>query len=91
MQALLEHLFITQSTLYSLIAVLLVAFPRIAGAGGVDFTRHGTDGGLGALIVAKRRASIFGMLAGSIIGCLMGDCSFVLAAALKSRYTAGLL
>lgn len=45
MQALLEH-FILQSALYSLIAVLLVAF-GVAGAGWPDSARYRDDGGAG--------------------------------------------
>ncbi len=49
MQALLER-FITQSTVYSLMAVLLVAFLESLALVGLDSTRYGADGGLGALI-----------------------------------------
>lgn len=47
MQALLEH-FITQSTVYSLMAVVLVAFLESLALVGFDSTRYGADGGAGS-------------------------------------------
>lgn len=88
MQALLEH-FITQSTLYSLIAVLLVAFPESLALVGLILPGTVLMAGLGALIGSGELN--FGMRLVGIIGCLMGDwISFWLGWRFKSRYTAGL-
>lgn len=90
MQALLEH-FITQSTLYSLIAVLLVAFLESLALVGLILPGTVLMAGLGALIGSGELNFWHAWLVG-IIGCLMGDwISFWLGGALKSRYTAGLL
>lgn len=88
MQALLEH-FITQSALYSLIAVLLVAFTESLALVGLILPGTVLMAGLGALIGSGELN--FGMRLVGIIGCLMGDwISFWLGWRFKSRYTAGL-
>lgn len=71
MQALLEH-FITQSVMYSLIAVALVAFLESLAL--VGLILHGTVmmAGLGALIGSGEVNFWQAWLAG-IIGCLLGD------------------
>lgn len=71
MQALLEH-FITQSTLYSLIAVLLVAFLESLALVGLILPGTVLMAGLGALIGSGELNFWHAWLVG-IIGCLMGD------------------
>lgn len=90
MQALLEH-FITQSTLYSLIAVLLVAFLESLALVGLILPGTVLMAGLGALIGSGELNFWHAWLVG-IIGCLM-ETGFRSGwgGALKSRYTAGLL
>ncbi|EAR9308171.1 TPA: DedA family protein [Salmonella enterica subsp. salamae serovar 35:g,m,s,t:-] len=71
MQALLEH-FITQSALYSLIAVLLVAFLESLALVGLILPGTVLMAGLGALIGSGELNFWHAWLVG-IIGCLMGD------------------
>ena len=71
MQALLEH-FITQSTVYSLIAVLLVAFLESLALVGLILPGTVMMAGLGALIGSGEVNFWQAWLAG-IIGCLLGD------------------
>ncbi|MGS9235749.1 DedA family protein, partial [Salmonella enterica subsp. enterica serovar Infantis] len=68
MQALLEH-FITKSTLYSLIAVLLVAFLESLALGGLILPGTVLMAGLGALIGRGALHFWHAWLVG-IIGCL---------------------
>ncbi len=63
MEALLEH-FITQSATYSLAAIALVAFFRVAGAGRADPARHGNDGGAGRADWQRRSQFLAGMVSG---------------------------
>lgn len=87
MQALLEH-FITQSTVYSLMAVVLVAFLESLALVGLILPGTVLMAGLGALI-GSGELSVWHWLAG-IIGCLMGDwISFWLGWRFKSRCIAG--
>lgn len=72
MQALLEH-FITQSTLYSLIAVLLVAFLESLALVGLILPGTVLMAGLGALIGSGER------LAGGYYRLSDGRLDFVLA------------
>ncbi|MCF3900200.1 DedA family protein, partial [Salmonella enterica subsp. enterica serovar Weltevreden] len=67
-----EH-FITQSTLYSLIAGLLVAFLESLALVGVMLPGTVLMAGLGALIGSGELNCWHAWLEG-IIGCLMGDC-----------------
>lgn len=76
MQALLEH-FITQSTLYSLIAVLLVAFTESLALVGLILPGTVLMAGLGALIGSGELN--FGMLAGGYYRLSDGRLDFVLA------------
>ncbi len=86
MQALLEH-FITQSTVYSLMAVVLVAFLESLALVGL-ITRYGADGGAGTLIGSGELSFWHAWLAG-IVGCLLGNwISFWLGWRLKSQYVA---
>jgi membrane protein DedA with SNARE-associated domain len=71
MQALLEH-FITQSTVYSLMAVVLVAFLESLALVGLILPGTVLMAGLGALIGSGELSFWHAWLAG-IIGCLMGD------------------
>lgn len=71
MQALLEH-FITQSTVYSLLAVLLVAFLESLALVGLILPGTVMMAGLGALIGSGEVNFWQAWLAG-IIGCLLGD------------------
>lgn len=71
MQALLEH-FITQSTVYSLMAVLLVAFLESLALVGLILPGTVLMAGLGALIGSGELSFWYAWLAG-IIGCLLGD------------------
>ncbi|ENT2993631.1 TPA: DedA family protein [Raoultella planticola] len=71
MQALLEH-FITQSTVYSLIAVMLVAFLESLALVGLILPGTVMMAGLGALIGSGDVNFWQAWLAG-IIGCLLGD------------------
>ncbi len=71
MQALLEH-FITQSVMYSLIAVALVAFLESLALVGLILPGTVMMAGLGALIGSGEVNFWQAWLAG-IIGCLMGD------------------
>lgn len=71
MQALLEH-FILQSALYSLIAVLLVAFLESLALVGLILPGTVMMAGLGALIGSGELNFWHAWLAG-IIGCLLGD------------------
>ena len=71
MQALLEH-FITQSTVYSLMAVVLVAFLESLALVGLILPGTVLMAGLGALIGSGELSFWYAWLAG-IIGCLMGD------------------
>lgn len=71
MQALLEH-FITQSTVYSLMAVVLVAFLESLALVGLILPGTVLMAGLGALIGSGELSFWHARLAG-IIGCLMGD------------------
>ncbi|VDZ80926.1 DedA family integral membrane protein [Salmonella bongori] len=71
MQALLEH-FITQSALYSLIAVLLVAFLESLALVGLILPGTVLMAGLGALIGSGELNFWHAWLVG-IVGCLMGD------------------
>ena len=88
MQALLEH-FILQSALYSLIAVLLVAFLESLALVWSDSAGTVMMAGLGALIGSGELNFWHAWLAG-IVGCLLGDwISFWLAGALKSHCTVG--
>ena len=90
MQALLEH-FITQSTVYSLIAVMLVAFLESLALVGLILPGTVMMAGLGALIGSGEVNFWQAWLAG-IVGCLLGDwISFWLGWRFKSRYTAGRL
>ena len=71
MQALLEH-FITQSTVYSLIAVVLVAFLESLALVGLILPGTVLMAGLGALIGSGELSFWQAWLAG-IVGCLLGD------------------
>ena len=71
MQALLEH-FITQSTVYSLLAVMLVAFLESLALVGLILPGTVMMAGLGALIGSGEVNFWQAWLAG-IIGCLLGD------------------
>ena len=71
MQALLEH-FITQSTVYSLMAVLLVAFLESLALVGLILPGTVLMAGLGALIGSGELSFWHAWLAG-IVGCLLGD------------------
>lgn len=71
MQALLEH-FILQSAVYSLIAVLLVAFLESLALVGLILPGTVLMAGLGALIGSGELNFWHAWLAG-IVGCLMGD------------------
>jgi len=71
MQALLEH-FITQSTVYSLIAVVLVAFLESLALVGLILPGTVLMAGLGALIGSGELSFWHAWLAG-IVGCLLGD------------------
>nr|VUD26396.1 DedA family integral membrane protein [Salmonella sp. NCTC 7297] len=71
MQALLEH-FITQSALYSLIAVLLVAFLESLALVGLILPGTVLMAGLGALI-GSGELNFWHAWGVGIIGCLMGD------------------
>jgi membrane protein DedA with SNARE-associated domain len=71
MQALLEH-FITQSVMYSLIAVALVAFLESLALVGLILPGTVMMAGLGALIGSGEVNFWQAWLAG-IIGCLLGD------------------
>lgn len=71
MQALLEHC-ITQSTVYSLMAVVLVAFLESLALVGLILPGTVLMAGLGALIGSGELSFWHAWLAG-IIGCLMGD------------------
>ncbi|STD25951.1 inner membrane protein [Enterobacter asburiae] len=88
MQALLEH-FITQSVMYSLIAVALVAFLESLALVGLILPGTVMMAGLGALIGSGEVNFWQAWLAG-IIGCLLGDwISFWLGWRFKNRCTAG--
>lgn len=76
MQALLEH-FITQSTLYSLIAVLLVAFLESLALVGLILPGTVLMAGLGAY--RQRRAQFLACLAGGYYRLSDGRLDFVLA------------
>lgn len=90
MQALLEH-FILQSAVYSLIAVLLVAFLESLALVGLILPGTVLMAGLGALIGSGELNFWHARLAG-IVGCLMGTGSpSGWAGVLKSRCIAGLL
>ena len=71
MQALLEH-FITQSTVYSLMAVVLVAFLESLALVGLILPGTVLMAGLGALIGSGELSFWHAWLAG-IVGCLLGD------------------
>ncbi len=71
MQALLEH-FITQSTVYSLLAVMLVAFLESLALVGLILPGTVMMAGLGALIGGGEVNFWQAWLAG-IVGCLLGD------------------
>ncbi len=71
MQALLEH-FITQSTVYSLMAVVLVAFLESLALVGLILPGTVLMAGLGALIGSGELSFWHARLAG-IVGCLLGD------------------
>ena len=71
MQALLEH-FITQSVMYSLIAVALVAFLESLALVGLILPGTVMMAGLGALIGSGEVNFWQAWMAG-IIGCLLGD------------------
>ena len=71
MQALLEH-FITQSTAYSLMAVVLVAFLESLALVGLILPGTVLMAGLGALIGSGELSFWHAWLAG-IVGCLLGD------------------
>ena len=71
MQALLEH-FITQSTVYSLLAVMLVAFLESLALVGLILPGTVMMAGLGALIGSGEVNFWQAWLAG-IVGCLLGD------------------
>lgn len=71
MQALLEH-FITQSTVYSLIAVVLVAFLESLALVGLILPGTVLMAGLGALIGSGELSFWHAWMAG-IVGCLLGD------------------
>ena len=87
MQALLEH-FITQSTVYSLMAVVLVAFLESLALLGLILPGTVLMAGLGALIGG--RVKFWHAWLAGIIGCLMGDwISFWLGWRFKSRCIAG--
>lgn len=87
MQALLEH-FITQSTVYSLMAVVLVAFLESLALVGLILPGTVLMAGLGALIGSGELS--FWHAAGGIVGCLLGDwISFWLGWRFKSRCIAG--
>ena len=84
MQALLEH-FITQSTVYSLLAVMLVAFLESLALVGLILPGTVMMAGLGALIGGGEVNFWQAWLAG-IVGCLLGDwISFWLGWRFKSR------
>ena len=88
MQALLEH-FITQSTVYSLMAVVLVAFLESLALVGLILPGTVLMAGLGALIGSGELSFWYAWLAG-IIGCLMATGSpSGWAGVLKSRCIAG--
>lgn len=90
MQALLEH-FITQSVMYSLIAVALVAFLESLALVGLILPGTVMMAGLGALIGSGEVNFWQAWMAG-IIGCLLGTGSpSGWAGALRSRCTAGRL
>lgn len=90
MQALLEH-FITQSTVYSLLAVMLVAFLESLALVGLILPGTVMMAGLGALIGGGEVNFWQAWLAG-IVGCLLATGSHSgSAGALRSRCTAGLL
>lgn len=90
MQALLEH-FITQSTVYSLLAVMLVAFLESLALVGLILPGTVMMAGLGALIGGGEVNFWQAWLAG-IVGCLLGAGSHSgSAGALRSRCTAGRL
>lgn len=71
MQALLEH-FITQSTVYSLMAVVLVAFLESLALVGLILPGTVLMAGLGALIGSGELSFWHAWMAG-IVGCLLGD------------------
>ena len=71
MQALLEH-FITQSTAYSLMAVVLVAFLESLALVGLILPGTVLMAGLGALIGSGELSFWHAWMAG-IVGCLLGD------------------
>ncbi len=84
MQALLEH-FITQSTVYSLLAVMLVAFLESLALVGLILPGTVMMAGLGALIGGGEVNFWQAWLAG-IVGCLLGDwISFWLGWRFKKR------
>lgn len=88
MQALLEH-FITQSTVYSLMAVVLVAFLESLALVGLILPGTVLMAGLGALIGSGELSFWHARLA-RIVGCLLGDwISFWLGWRFKSRCIAG--
>lgn len=90
MQALLEH-FITQSTVYSLLAVMLVAFLESLALVGLILPGTVMMAGLGALIGGGEVNFWQAWLAG-IVGCLRATGSHSgSAGALRSRCTAGRL
>ncbi|MFP1455139.1 DedA family protein [Escherichia coli] len=70
MQALLEH-FITQSTAYSLMAVVLVAFLESLALVGLILPGTVLMAGLGALISGE--LSFWHAWTAGIVGCLLGD------------------
>lgn len=88
MQALLEH-FITQSTVYSLIAVVLVAFLESLALVGLILPGTVLMAGLGALIGSGELSFWHAWLAGSSVACWATGSLSGWAGVLKSHCIAG--
>lgn len=88
MQALLEH-FITQSTVYSLMAVVLVAFLESLALVGLILPGTVLMAGLGALIGSGELSFWHAWLAGSSVVCWATGSPSGWAGVLKSRCIAG--
>ncbi len=88
MQALLEH-FITQSTVYSLMAVLLVAFLESLALVGLILPGMVLMAGLGALIGSGELSFWYAWLAVILAACWATGSPSGWAGVLKSRCIAG--